>query len=110
MRSVYRERLEALTEAAVRHCAGALRVHEVRAGLHVVADVLDADASAVCHEAAAREVEVMPLSAYRFGRGRLPNAIVLGFGAVPPRALRAGMERLARALEAARRARPRLRA
>jgi GntR family transcriptional regulator/MocR family aminotransferase len=110
MRSVYRERLEALTEAAGRHCAGGLRVHDVRAGLHVVADVLDADAGAVCQEAAARGVEVMPLSAYRLGRGRLPNAIVLGFGAVPPRALRAGMERLARALEAARRARPRLRA
>jgi GntR family transcriptional regulator / MocR family aminotransferase len=110
MRSVYRERLEALTEAAAGHCSGALRVHEVRAGLHVVADVLDADAAMVCHEAAAREVEVMPLSAYRFGRGRVPNAIVLGFAAVPPRALRAGMERLARALEVARRARPRLRA
>jgi GntR family transcriptional regulator/MocR family aminotransferase len=108
MRAVHRERLEALTDAAHRHCAGALRVREARAGLHVVADVLEADASAVFDEAAARGVEVMPLSAYRFGRSRVANALVLGFGAVPPRKLRAGMERLASALEAARRARSRM--
>jgi DNA-binding transcriptional MocR family regulator len=41
----------------------------------------------------------MPLSAYYIGEGPRPNALLLGFGAVPPAALRAGVSRLARVIE-----------
>ena len=46
----------------------------------------------------------MPLSAYFYGRTRAPNALVLGFGGVRPDAMDTGMERLAAAIDAARRA------
>lgn len=103
MRATYRERLEALVAAARRHCAGALRLRPTRTGLHAVADLAGADAEAVFQQAAQRRVEVMPLSAYCYGRWRAPNALVLGFGGVRPDASEAGMERLASAIDAARR-------
>jgi GntR family transcriptional regulator/MocR family aminotransferase len=101
MRAAYRERLEALSVAAERHCGGALRVRETRAGLHAVADLDGVDARRVFEEAAARGVEVMPLSAYYFGRAMAQNGLVLGFGAVRPDAMDAGMRKLAAAIEAA---------
>jgi len=76
----------------------------VRTGLHAVADLDGLDAEHVAREAHARGVEVMPLSAYFLGRRAAPRALVLGFGAVGPDRLRAGMERLAEAIDAARRA------
>lgn len=105
MRGVYRERREALSEAAARYASGGLRLRNARAGMHVVADLLEADAVTVFGEAAARGVETMPLCAYGFGRARIANGLVLGFGAVEPKALLRGMERLAQAMESARRAR-----
>jgi DNA-binding transcriptional MocR family regulator len=44
----------------------------------------------------------MPLSAYYFGAGHRPNALLLGFGAVPPAAIRAAVTKLARVIEAVR--------
>jgi GntR family transcriptional regulator/MocR family aminotransferase len=110
MRAAYRERLEALTEAADRWCRGALAVRPVRTGLHAVADLIDADAERVYHHAALRSVEVTPLSHYFLGRPRSmmatvgsTNAIVLGFASVRPDAIRRGMEQLAAAIEDAER-------
>jgi GntR family transcriptional regulator / MocR family aminotransferase len=103
MRMAYRERLEALTEAAERYCRGALRVRPVRTGLHALADLEGVDAVRVSREAAARGVEATPLSAYFAGRERGANGLVLGFGAVRPDAAKRGMERLAAAIEASRR-------
>jgi GntR family transcriptional regulator / MocR family aminotransferase len=80
-----------------------LRVRPPRTGLHAIADLTGADAVAVTREAAARGVEVAPLAAYHTGRERPPNALVLGFAAVRPEAIRRGMKRLAAAIEAARR-------
>jgi GntR family transcriptional regulator/MocR family aminotransferase len=102
MRMAYRERLEALTDAAARSCRGALRLRPTRTGLHAIADLEGADAGRVSREAAARGVEATPLSAYYAGRGRRANALVLGFAAVRPEAARRGMERLAAAIAAAR--------
>ncbi|MCM2254907.1 MAG: PLP-dependent aminotransferase family protein [Vicinamibacteria bacterium] len=103
MRRVYRERLEALEHAARRHCAGALKLRPALTGLHAVADLVEADAGRVFAAAARHGVEVMPLSAYGFGRSRPPDALVLGFGAVRADAMDAGMERLAAAIDEARR-------
>jgi GntR family transcriptional regulator / MocR family aminotransferase len=103
MRVAYRERLEALTAAAERYCRGVLRVRPVQTGLHALAELDGVDAGRVAQEAAARGVEATPLSAYFTGRAGRPHGLVLGFGAVRPDAARRGMERLAAAIEAARR-------
>jgi len=101
MRAVYRERLEALGEAAERWCGGALRLRPVRTGLHAVADLAGVDAERVSNEAAARGVEVTPLAVYFAGQAPPLDALVLGFAAVEPAVLNLGMQRLAAALEAA---------
>ncbi len=103
MRTAYTERLEALAEAAERCCGGALRLNPVSTGLHVAAELLGADDARVFAEAATRGVEVMPLSAYHVGEGPRLNGLVLGFGAARPDAMGPAMERLAAAIEAARR-------
>jgi len=103
MRVAYRERLEAMIGAAERFCGNTLRVRPVQTGLHALADLDGVDAVRVSQEAAARGVEVAPLSAYFAGRERHANGLVLGFGAVRPDASRRGMEGLAAAIEAARR-------
>jgi GntR family transcriptional regulator/MocR family aminotransferase len=103
MRVAYRERLEALTDAAERYCGGALRVRPTRTGLHAIADLAGADARAVSREAAARGVEATPLTEYFAEREKAPNALVLGFAAVRPEGARRGMERLAAAIEVAKR-------
>lgn len=103
MRAAYRERLEALAAAAKRFCHGALRLRAVQTGLHVVADLDGVDAVRVSREAAIRGVEVTPLSAYFVRHERAVNGLVLGFAAVRPEASSRGMERVAAAIEAARR-------
>lgn len=102
MRGLYRERLEALDDACRRRCAGALRLHPVRAGLHTIAELApDVDEDRVAAEAAARGIELMPLSSYHTGAGEPQRGLVLGFGAVGVEAIQTGVERLALALEAA---------
>ncbi len=104
MRARYRERLEAVSAAAKRFCASALRLRPVQTGLHVVADLEGVGAVAVAREAAARGVEVTPLSAYYARPARAPDALVLGFAAARPEAATRAMERVAAAIQAARRA------
>jgi GntR family transcriptional regulator/MocR family aminotransferase len=100
MRSAYRERLEALMEAAEHFCSGVLRMRPVQTGMHAVADLESVSAERVFWEAAARGVEVMPLSAYFFGPRNPLNALLMGFSSMPPEALRSGMEQLAAAIDA----------
>ena len=71
--------------------------------MHAVADLEGVDAERVFTEAVARNIEVMPLAAYYYGGGERSNALVLGFGSCSPAAIRAGMWRLAAAIDAARR-------
>jgi GntR family transcriptional regulator/MocR family aminotransferase len=93
MLGVYAERLQALA-TAVAQSGAPLRLRPVCSGLHAVADLEGADAERVAWAASARNLEVMPLSAYYYG-SEPDNALVLGFGSVRPAALRAGLERLA---------------
>jgi GntR family transcriptional regulator/MocR family aminotransferase len=104
MRTAYRDRLDALAGAVERFCGGALRLRPVRTGLHGVADLAGVDAVKVSREAAKRGLEVTPLAAYYAQRARAANGLVLGFAAVRPDVLSRGAERLAAAIEAARRA------
>jgi GntR family transcriptional regulator/MocR family aminotransferase len=101
MRSAYRERLDALSGAVERTCAGALRLRTVQAGLHAIADLDDVDEELACEEAKARGIEVAPLGTYFIGR-RTANGLVLGFAATPPDAIRNGVEILAASIDAAR--------
>jgi GntR family transcriptional regulator / MocR family aminotransferase len=101
MQLEYAERLHALRTAIVRTGA-ALRLRPVHSGLHAVADLEDVDAESVFTQAAARNLEVVPLSAYCYG-GQNQNGLLLGFGACRPAAIRAGMWQLAAAIDAARR-------
>src|SRR5690606_12952514 len=74
MRREYRARLDALSDALARHCAGALTLRPTTTGLH-----------AVFEEALARELEVMPLSNYYASSSDArANGLVLGFAAVRP--------------------------
>ena len=102
MRSAYRERVEALVEAAKKSCDGVLRLRPVQTGLHAVADLGGVDEERVCEEAAARGIEVAPLGMYYVGRPTA-HGLLLGFASTPPESLRRGMERLADAINAARR-------
>jgi GntR family transcriptional regulator/MocR family aminotransferase len=104
MRTADRDRLDALAGAVERFCGGALRLRPVRTGLHGVADLAGVDAVKVSREAAKRGLEVTPLAAYYAQRARAANGLVLGFAAVRPDVLSRGAERLAAAIEAARRA------
>lgn len=104
MRSIYRERLEALEAAATEFCAGALRLRPIHTGLHALADLDGVDDERVCEEARDRGIEVAPLGMYFVGRSTA-NSLLLGFASTPPDALRRGMEQLAEAIEAARRPR-----
>ena len=101
MQAAYAERLEALRRAIDRSGLP-LALRPVRAGMHAVLDVEGVSAELVHEEAAALGVETMPLSAYYLA-ARAPNALLVGFGAVTPAAIRAGVTRLARAIEVARR-------
>ena len=102
MQAEYAERLHVLRTALDRSGAP-LRLRPVHSGMHAVADLEGVDAERVCTEAAARNIEVMPLAAYYYGGGEQANALVLGFGSCGTGAIRAGMWRLAAAIDAARR-------
>src|SRR5262249_30721618 len=67
MRAVYRERLEVLADAADTLCGGALELHHVQTGLHVVAHLHGVDEDRVCWEARERGIEVAPLGMYFIG-------------------------------------------
>jgi DNA-binding transcriptional MocR family regulator len=71
--------------------------------MHAVVDVDAVNAERVHIEAMARGIESMPLSAYYSAAERAPNALLLGFGAVAPAAIRAGVNGLARVIEQKRR-------
>jgi GntR family transcriptional regulator / MocR family aminotransferase len=102
MRFAYRERLDALSDAADRLCAGAIRLRSVHAGLHAVADLCGTDETRVSLEARQRNIEVSPLGMYFCGRPT-GQGLVLGFASTRPEALRRGMEKLAASIDAARR-------
>ncbi len=108
MQAAYAERLDALRRA-IEKSGAPLRLRPVRAGMHAVVEVEGVSAELVHAEASARGIESMPLSAYYFGSkvdgpGVPINALLLGFGAVPPAAIRAGVNRLARIIDTVRKA------
>jgi GntR family transcriptional regulator/MocR family aminotransferase len=99
MRQIYAERLSVLLEGAERRLGGLLEISPVEAGLQTVGWLEQGiDSVAAAAAAAARGVDVTPLSAY--ARRALPReGLQLGFAAVDSQELGRGIEQLALALE-----------
>jgi len=98
MREVYAERLGVLLKAAREKLDGLVEISNVEAGLQTIGWLRDgARPEDVAAAVAKKNVEVIPLQRYAFGRAR-GNGIVLGFAAVEPRELRRGVEELAAVL------------
>ena len=101
MRGVYAERLSVLLQGAREKLAGWLDVSGVEAGLQTVGWLQRGiGGESATRAAAARNVEVIPLSRYQRGRGAR-EGLQLGFAAVEPSEIRRGVQELARALETA---------
>jgi len=99
MREVYAARSAALLEGARERLAGLLEIPEVEAGLQTVGWLCGGvDGESAARAAAARGVEVTPLS--ESSRGRLArDGLQLGFAAVDEAEIRRGVRELAAALE-----------
>ena len=97
-RTIYLERREALLAAATLHLRGLLEVKGSPAGFNLVGwlpdEISDIQAQA---RAAEHGVQVTPLSSYYIGKP-VCNGLLLGYASAKPRAISAGVERLARAL------------
>ncbi|MGZ7079594.1 MAG: aminotransferase-like domain-containing protein, partial [Thermoanaerobaculia bacterium] len=99
MRTIYKERQEALLRAASRELDGLLRIDPAGTGMHVVGWLLraDADDELVARRAAEQGIELSALSRYCM-KVCLPPALVLGFAAVPPKQLASGVRALRKIL------------
>jgi GntR family transcriptional regulator/MocR family aminotransferase len=101
MRAVYAERVSVLLQGAREKLAGLLDISDVEAGLQTVGWLRGAiSGESAARAAAARNVDVIPLSRYTRGRASR-EGLQLGFAAVDPREIRRGVEQLALALKAA---------
>jgi GntR family transcriptional regulator/MocR family aminotransferase len=107
MRQVYAERRSVLLESARRDLAGLLEISNVEAGLQTVGWLGGAmNAESATRAAAARGVEVVPLSAFHRGPSSR-EGLQLGFAAVDAKEIRRGVTELAIALERESKALPR---
>jgi GntR family transcriptional regulator / MocR family aminotransferase len=102
MRQTYAERVSVLLECARKSLNGLLEVSPVEAGLQT-AGILCAgiDGESATKAAAARNVEVVPLSLFSHGCAsrKSPQGLQLGFAAVDSKEIRRGVQDLAIALE-----------
>ena len=99
MREIYAQRLSVLLEGAREKLAGLLEISKIEAGLQTVGWLCQGiDGESATKAAAARDVEVFPIS--RFYRGRVAReGLHLGFAAVDTHEIRRGLQDLAIALE-----------
>ena len=99
MREVYAERQQVLIEAARRDLSGLAEVQPMPAGMRALAwlpeGVKDADAAAAAHQAG---LELAAVSQFTL-KHRPPDALLLGFAAVPAEELRRGVRTLAQVLK-----------
>lgn len=100
MRSIYKERQDALLSAASRDLDGLIRIEPAGTGMHVVGWLLrpGTDAEVMAKRSLERGLELRALSRYCL-RAELPPALVLGFAAVPPRELISGVRALRAVLQ-----------
>jgi GntR family transcriptional regulator / MocR family aminotransferase len=105
MRGVYAERLGALLQGARERLGGLLDVSDVEAGLQTVGWLRGGiTGESVARAAAARNVDVVPLTRYTRGRATKRanrEGLQLGFAAVDPPEIERGVKELAMVLQAA---------
>ena len=99
MRKLYAERKEALLDAASRHLDGMLTVRPTDTGFQTDATLApEFDEVDVARLAAQRQIVVTPISRFCVVPAS-QRGLILGFSAIPPAAIEAGVEALARLLE-----------
>jgi GntR family transcriptional regulator/MocR family aminotransferase len=102
MRARYRARRDALVEA-LTEALPEVRVHGIRAGLHVTIQLRDGDRGRVIKEEAARRgVALTALSDYYLDRTEDSSLLLLGYARCSEVVIRAGVRELAAAVRAAR--------
>jgi GntR family transcriptional regulator/MocR family aminotransferase len=98
MRSLYKERMEVLHDAARRHLAGALTLSKQQAGMHAVGWLASKMSDSAVSDAALKEGIIAPAIS-RYSRIlRESPALVLGFAAYEEKVIRAAVEGLARVI------------
>jgi GntR family transcriptional regulator / MocR family aminotransferase len=97
-RELHAERRACLLDAARQRLAGLLDVQAAIAGLHLLGRLPDrADDQAVCDAAAARGLDVWPLSLHSVNHSG--HGLLLGYGGVSPALISCGVTALAGAIE-----------
>ena len=105
MRVRYRARRDALVEALIE-ALPEVRVHGIRAGLHVTVQLLDGDRGrAIRDEAARRGVALTAMSDYYLDPAEDSSMLLLGYARISEALIRAGVRELAAAVRAVRGAR-----
>jgi GntR family transcriptional regulator/MocR family aminotransferase len=98
MRALYAERRDALVEAAARELGDRLRLGPTDAGLELAAYLpRGANGREVAERAARRGLSLVPLSRYALAASG-PQGLLLGYAALSPAAIRAGVRALARVI------------
>jgi GntR family transcriptional regulator/MocR family aminotransferase len=98
MREIYAERLHVLLEGAQQQLAGLLEIPPIEGGLQTVGWLNPGvDAREVARAAAARNVEVVPLSEFSRG-GKLRQGLQIGFAAVDRKEIERGVRELRQVL------------
>ncbi|HEY7212371.1 MAG TPA: PLP-dependent aminotransferase family protein [Bryobacteraceae bacterium] len=99
MRDLYAGRLAALIDGGTRYLKGLLEISDVRAGLYTAAFLKNRMTSWQAEKAAAtRGIEAIALDRYTL-KSADPKGLLLGFAAFDEAAIRAGLIKLAAALE-----------
>ena len=99
MRDLYRDRRDALMDAADRHLGDRLALVPTETGFHTIGLIsAPLDERRVAEAAQGQGLAAAPLGRFALSPLAL-QGITLGFSAVPPRDLTRGVERLARALD-----------
>jgi GntR family transcriptional regulator / MocR family aminotransferase len=99
MRELYAERWSVFSETAGRYLSDRLDIQPTECGLQTAAWLAPGISDLEVSKAADREhLEVLPISTLYAGKKRR-HGLLLGFGAVAPRELRAGAQRLAGVLK-----------
>jgi GntR family transcriptional regulator / MocR family aminotransferase len=99
MRRIYEERHAALYDAAKRQLDGLLDVVKTESGLHTIAYLAPhLSEIAVARAAEARRIQVSPIARFSIEPTAV-NGLVLGFGAIKPPEIKAGVQVLREVLD-----------
>lgn len=94
MRRIYADRLQALLEASAKHMDGLMEVTSTDTGFHTVGHLAESfDETEVARRAAECNLLVSPIARFAITPVK-QKGLILGFSAVPPRVIMAGVQTL----------------